>query len=55
MKRLTHFLGFYISYDVHIMEPTFIPETGMYDYPIALHRKIYKAFYITIYKKKVQL
>lgn len=54
-KRLTRLLGFYCTYEVHTIEPIYVPEKGAYDYPIAIHKKVYKAFYITIYKKKVQL
>ncbi len=54
LKRLLHTFGIYTIYQVEFMKsPVLDVKTGLYDYPVKLHEKVYKFFYITVYKKKV--
>ena len=54
LKRLLHTFGIYTIYQVEFMKsPVLDVKTGLYDYPVKLHKKVYKFFYITVYKKKV--
>lgn len=54
LRRLLHTIGIYTISEVEFMgEPIWDPKTGYYNYPVKLHKKVYKMFYITVYKKKV--
>lgn len=54
LKRLLQILGIYTISEVEFMqEPTLDVNTGLYIYSVKLHKKVYKCFYITVYKKKV--
>lgn len=54
LKRLLRILGIYTTSQIEFMgEPIRDVTTGYYNYPVKLYQKIYKCFYITIYKKKV--
>jgi len=55
-KRMIRMLGFSSYYEVQPMnELVYNPDTGLYSYPIRIHNKVYRCFYLITIKRKVEL